>query len=276
MTNQTGTHLANTIEAQVASLEEALAEAEKAASALLGRVKGLRKRAGAGELGTLAGLFDPLPRMAQQVEGALQSARDLVTYDTALALVDGSYLAELMAEAKTQGVTLIERDGRLTAFPLLLKLEPRMAGVRIGRKLERRLRPSLVVKLLQAAQRAEGFNAARFLSRLFAGYAYLAPVAQPGWKPDARGAGPVVPLNDIYAVLTLLPAAASDYTREEFGVDLLRLDRAPDTRTSLGHAFTLPASTGSKGRDRLTVYDERGAEHVFVGIRFTREAQIGA
>jgi hypothetical protein len=60
-----------------------------------------------------------------------------------------------------------------------------------------------------------------------------------------------------------------DYTREAFAVDVLRLDRAPDTRTRKGYRFTMPASTGSKGRSRLTVYDERGAEHIYVGIAFS-------
>jgi hypothetical protein len=84
----------------------------------------------------------------------------------------------------------------------------------------------------------------------------------------------VVLLLDIYELLTLRPGAASEYSREAFAVDVLRLDRAPDTRTKRGHAFSLPASTGSKGRSRLTVYDETGTEHVYVGIAF-RSAGTG-
>ena len=267
--------MSGTLEGQIETLDGALGEAEKAAAALLSRVKALRKRVGGGEIGALPGLFEPLPRLTETFGAAIEVAQETLTYDAAAALSDGSYLQELMAAAEAQGVTLIERDGRLTAFPVLLKLEAKVPGVRIGRKLERRLRPSAVVRLLRAAQQAERFNAPRFLSRLLSGYAYLAPVAQPGWKADQGKPGPVVALNDIHALLTVHPAAAADYSREEFGCDLLRLNRLPDTRTSGGLGFTLPASTGSKGRDRLTVYDETGAEHVFVGIRFSQAAGNG-
>lgn len=261
-----------TLESQIADLDQLLAESEKQGKALLARVRGLRKKANAGELALLAGLFDPVPRQAEQFAVSVQTARDSLRYDAATALADGSYLAELQAEARAQGVGLTERDGRLTAFPLLLKLEAKIPAVRIGRKLERRLRPSLLVGLLRQAQAATRFDAARFLAQLFSFYAYLAPIAQPGWRADQAGDGPVVALHVIHALLTVLPAAAADYPREAFACDLLRLDRAPDTRIGTGHRFTLPASTGSKGRDRLTVYDEGGAERVFVGIRFSRDA----
>jgi hypothetical protein len=259
-----------TLESQIVKLDQLLAESEKHGKALLARVRGLRKKTNAGELAQLAGLFDPIPRQAEQFVASVQTARDSQHYDAATALADGSYLAELQAEACAQDVVLTERDGRLTAFPLLLKLESKIPAVRIGRKLERRLRPSRLVSLLRQAQAASRFDAARFLEQLFSGYAYLAPIAQPGWRRGQAGDGPVVALNDIHALLTVLPA--SDYSRDAFACDLLRLDRAPDTRTRAGHRFSLPASTGSKGRDRLTVYDEGGAEHVYAGVRFSREA----
>jgi hypothetical protein len=261
-----------TLESQIATLDQLLGESEKQGKAMLARVRGLRKKTNAGDLAALAGLFDPIPRQAEQFTLSVQAARESLRYDAAAALSDGSYLAELQAEARTQDVVLTERDGRLTAFPLLLKLEARIPAVRVGRKLERGLRPSLLVRRLRQAQAASRFDAAKFLAQIFAAYAYLAPLAQPGWQANKAGDGPVVALNDIHALLTLHPAAAADYSREAFACDLLRLDRAPDTSTGTGHRFTLPASTGSKGRNRLTVYDEHGVEHVYVGVRFAREA----
>ena len=258
-----------TLESQITNLDQLLAEAEKQGKALLARVRGLRKKANAGELAALAGLFDPIPRQAEQFGLSVGAARDSLSYDATTALADGSYLAELQAEAQAQGVVLTERDGRLTAFPLLLKLEAKIPAVRIGRKLERGIRPSVLVRRLRQAQAASRFDAARFLGQLFDAYAYLARIAQPAWRADQAGDGPVIALNDIHALLTLLPAAAADYSREAFACDLLRLNRAPDTRTSSGHRFTLPASTG---RNRLTVYDEHGAQHVYVGVRFAHEA----
>jgi len=79
----------------------------------------------------------------------------------------------------------------------------------------------------------------------------------------------VVPLIEIHAALTMLPEAEAAYPRDAFACDLLRLNRAPDTRTPDGRAFALAASTASKGRNVLRVYDENGNEHVYAGIRFT-------
>ena len=257
-------------ESQIATLDQRLAESEKHAKSLLARVRAMRKKTNAGEFGQTASLFEPVPRLIEQLQAYLQVARDALTYDSTQALADGSYLAELQAEAAAHDLVLTERDGRLTAFPLLLKLDAKAGGIRIGRRLERRLRPAVVVDLLRKAQTTSRFDAGRFLQQLFDAYAYLAPVAQSGWRADHAGAGPVVALNDLHALMTMLPAAAADYPREQFVCDLLRLDRAPDTLTSTGHRFSLPASTGTKGRNRLTVYDETGAERVFVGIQFAR------
>ena len=261
----------NTIEGQIARLDQALAESEKQAAAALTRIKGLRKRVTQGDLSPVDGQFDQLAQQVEQLAASLTPARDSLVYDSVTALADGSYLAELQAEAKAQGVVMTERDGRLTAFPLLLRLEARMSAVRVGRKLERRLRPSVLVRELKKAQASARFDARRFLNQLFGAYAYLAPLAQPGWRQTTPGDGPVVTLNEAYNLFTVGPAGG-EYPREAFAVDLLRLDRAPDTRTSQGHRFALPASTGSKGRDRIGVYDEDGVEHVYFGIRFARDA----
>ncbi len=123
----------------------------------------------------------------------------------------------------------------------------------------------MLTGLLKQAQERSAFNAEAFLEMLFRAATHL---TRAGSRADEPPAGAVAPLLDVYDLLTLRPGAAADYPREAFAVDLLRLDRAPDTLTRRGHRFSLPASTGSKGRQRLTVYDEQGAEHVYVGIAF--------
>ncbi|MSP01972.1 MAG: hypothetical protein EXR07_13110 [Acetobacteraceae bacterium] len=163
-------------------------------------------------------------------------------------------------------MTLVQRDGRITAYPVILRLEPRNLGVRIGRKLERRLRPGVLAQQLKAIQqRPNRFNARSFLDRLLRAYAVLAP----DWT---KGEGPLVALAVLHEVLTLLPAAAADYPMEEFLVDLLRLDREPDARSGRGHRFELGGSTGTKGAKRLTLYDEAGAQHDYFAIRFIADA----
>ncbi len=257
------------LEDQILRLDERIAEAEKAAAALLGRVRGLRKRVGAGDIAQIGTLLEQAGGQLAPVGDALAATREALDYDIATALADGSYLAELKAEAAAQGVVLSERDGRLTAFPVLLRVLPQQAAIRLGGRMERRLRPSHLVRDLRRRQATATFNAGAFLAMLFRAYAWAASRSDPGWRPETFGDGPVVTLAEIQELLSL---GGADHPPEAFAVDLLRLDRAPDTRTRQGHRFSLPASTGTKGRGRIGVYDEAGVEHVYYGIRFSRDA----
>lgn len=258
----------SSIETALTALDTALESGERQAGAALAQVRRLRRLCQAGDLAALGAQLAQAPALAERLAETLRGTAEGVAYDAEQAFADGSYLAELRAEAARRDVVLSERDGRVTAFPFLLKLDGRAPGVKIGRKLHRGIRPSALLKLLKAAQTAAKFNARGFLDQLWKAYTVLAPAVQPGWTANAPGEGPVVGVIGLHEVLTLLPAAASEYPRDAFACDLLQLNRAPDTTTARGRGFTLPASTGSKGRERLTAYDETGEEHVFVGIRF--------
>jgi len=257
---------------ELGQLDAALAVAERHAKTVLSGVRALRRLAAVGNVAGLPRKLDQLPATSDPLVDALRTASTAFGYDAEAAFASGAYLQELQAAAAAKGVVLVERDGRITAFPLLLKLEPATSAVRVGRKLERQIRPETLTLLLKKAQDSSAFNAEAFLEMLFKAATHL---ARADARADEPRAGAVVPLLDIYELLTLRPGAAAEYPREAFAVDVLRLDRVPDTRTRRGHAFSLPASTGSKGRSRLTVYDERGAEHVYVGIAF-RGAGTGA
>lgn len=259
--------MATQLEEELTRLDAALSVAERQAKAVMAGVRALRRQAATGVVAGLSRKLEQLPTAAEPLATALAAASTSFGYDAEAALADGHYLKELLAAAAAKGLVLVERDGRITAFPLLLKLEPAIPAVRVGRKLERQIRPGVLTSLLKKAQESSAFNAEAFLETLFKAATHLA-------RTDARGdepaEGAVVSLLDIYELLTLRPGAAAEYPREAFAVDILRLDRAPDTRTRRGHHFSLPASTGSKDRSRLTVYDEHGAEHVYVGIAFRR------
>ena len=257
---------------QLAALDRDLAEAERHAKAALATVRALRKAAALGTIGAFDKSFDQAPRQIEQLNAALAAARTGFAYDVEAAMESGAYTAELRAATDAAGVVLIERDGRLSAFPLLLKLEPRAAAVRIGAKLNRNLNPAVVAAVLRKAQATQTFRPTQVLETVFAAYRHIAPGLQPGWRDTTAGVGPVVPLLDLHDALTVLPEAAAAYSREAFACDLLRLNRAPDTTTRGGHGFALAAATATKGRNMLRVYDEAGVETVFAGISFTRAA----
>lgn len=260
------------IESGFAALEQSLAEADRRAAGLHAAIrKGLR----AAREGTAGALTDALAqsrRQAGEVAAALEAAAAAPVPDIAAAFRDGSFITEFKTKAQEGGVRLVERDGKISAFPVIVRLEPRAQAVRFGRKLERRVRPSFLAGLLRGLQlRPDRFQARPFLDRLFGAYRPLAAAIEPSWRPETGTAGPLVPLLDLHALLTILPAAAADYPPEEFAADLLRLDRLPDATTGGGLGFGFSAATGTKGRKRVTVFDEHGGQHEYFAIRFIPE-----
>ena len=265
------------IDAGFAALEQRLVEADRRAATLHAAIrKGLRA-AREGSAGAVPDALALARRLAGDVAATLDDAAALTLPDIAAAFRDGSFLAELKAQAEANGVRLVEREGRISAFPVIVRLDPRAQAVRFGRKLERRVRPSFLARLLRAVQlRPDRFQARAFLDRMFAAYRPLAAAIEPAWRPDAAAPGPLVPLLDLHELLTLLPAAASDYPVEEFAADLLRLDRTPDATTGQGYRFGFSAATGTKTRKRVTVFDEQGGQHEYFAIRFLRDQNNAA
>jgi hypothetical protein len=239
---------------------------------MLRAARRLRKAAQEGAVAGFASAITTVRDDAAKLHEAIAHAANPPAIDVTTSFANGTFLAELAAAAAAANVTLVQRDGRVTAYPVVLRLEPRVPGVRIGRRLERRVRPSFLAAELRALQqRPNRFNARGFLDRLFRPYQALAAGRAPDWRANQPGEGPLVPLIDLHELLTLLPAAAADYPLEEFLCDLLRLDRQPDSRTGRGHRFQLGGSTGTKGARRLTIFDETGAQHDYYAIRFTSE-----
>jgi hypothetical protein len=252
--------------------DEHLARLERDATAMLRATKRLRRAAQEGAVARFPDTVAVLQDCAAKLHASVHDAAQPPAINLVEAFADGSFLAELSHAAAAANVTLVQRDGRVSAYPVALRLEPRAQGVRIGRRLERRIRPSFLARHLRALQQRPGrFNPRAFLERIFLGYAVLAPARAAEWQPNRPGEGPLVPLSDLHDVLTLLPAAAADCPLEEFLVGLLQVNRHPDARTGRGHRFELGGSTGTKGAKRLSAFDETGARHDFYAVRFTLE-----
>jgi hypothetical protein len=264
------------LEDTLAALDAHLADAEKQAAALLKTTRHLRRAALEGAMASLPAAIAAAQADADRTREPLAAAAAALDYDVATAFANGAWLDELAAAAETAGVVLVRRDGRVTAYPVVLRLDGRAQGVRIGRKLDKRIRPSFVATQLRALQqRPERFNARQFLDRLFLLYDTKARSEDPAWRPTRPGQGPLVSLADLHDLLTVLPAASVDYPQEEFIADLLRLDRQPDATDSRGHRFELSGSTGRKGSKRLTLFDEGGEQHDYFAIRFILELPHG-
>ncbi len=246
-----------------------LAEAERQLAAVQRGLRRLRRGAQEGALAGLAAAAGATAQAAILAAEPLTRAAAALDYDVAGGFASGAYLRELAAAAQDAGLVLVQRDGRVTAYPVVLRLDAKAQGVRVGRRLERRIRPGFLAAQLKTLQsRPDRFNARAFLDRLLKPYALLARADDAAWRPGQPGTGPLLPLADLHEMLTLLPAAAADYPLVEFTCDLLRLDRQPDARTTQGHRFELGGSTGKKGGKRLTLFDESGTQHDYYAIRF--------
>lgn len=256
----------NEIESALAALEEKVADAQKTSDALAKALKKLRQAAQTGHIAELEKGLQSVGQRAQEAEAAVRSLPGEWTFDARNHLAHG-YVEELREEAHSQGISLFEKDGRLYAFPLLLRIEARDAAVRVGKKLERRIRPKHLVKMLAAVQkRPQRVREDRFLALLYEIYRQIAGAE---WRKMESGPGPAVSLAQIFELLTMLPGA--DYPIEEFGRDLLLLDRKPDLRTKDGALFEFPGATLSKGAmKRISVYDEQGLERLYIAIRFVK------
>lgn len=254
------------MESALAELEAKIAEAQKVAGTLSTALKGLRKSAETGDVAKLEKGLQTISQRAQETEAAARTLEHAWSFD-ARGYLDGDYAQELLEEASAQGLKLFQKDGRLYAFPLIMRIEPRDAAVRLGKKLQRGIRPKYLVKTLAAFQkRPQRFREEKFLALVYEVYRQI---AGDGWTRSDSGRGPAIPLAQIHGLLTLLPGA--DYPIEEFGRDLLLLDRQPDLRTRDGGALVFEGSTLSKGSmKRVTVYDENGNERTYIAIRFVR------
>lgn len=249
-------------------LEASVSDAQRSAEAL---TKALRRLRGAARSGHVAEIDKGLAAVAQQGADAAEEARKLPAawnFDIKSHFAAG-YLDELNEAAAAAGIKLFEKDGRIYCFPLLLRLDAKGALIRVGKNLVRGIRPNELVRHLAAMQkRPQRFNEQQFLDVLHKAYQRLVGTE---WRAVKKGPGPVVSVADLHSILTLLPG--SDYPIEEFGRDLLLLDRKPDLRTKDGSAFAFAGSTMSKekGVQRVTVYDEQGRERAYVGLRFVKE-----
>ncbi|MEC5293776.1 hypothetical protein VSX64_22390 [Aurantimonas sp. C2-6-R+9] len=256
------------LEEALERLEAELSEARKVSDAL---TRAIRRVSGAAKTGNIAEIERSLEAVAKRGEDTADAAGKLADawHFDGPAYLGAGYLDELRDAASDAGLQLFEKDGRIYCFPLLLRVEARETALRIGKKLERRIRPKELVRHLASQQkRPQRFKEQQFLDLLYQAYKLT---AGDDWKKAENGQGPVVPLADLYKLLTLLPG--SDYPIEEFGRDLLLLDRQPDLRTRDDNSFRFSGSTfGKLGVRRVTTYDEQGSERVYIGMRFLKEA----
>jgi len=248
-------------------METAQTGAESALRSAAGLTTQLRKARGAavtGQVRDLRKALDSAATLAADLAAAVQEVRVVFDIDEAAYLASGEYAKELLATAAEQGVSMFEQDERLLCYPSIVKIIPADAAAEIDRRRERRLRPSVLVGLLSAAQsRPPKFRPEPFIESLAEGYDLV--IARTGKKPDA-----VVRLIDIWSVLTLLPGQGKEYTRPEFARDLYLLDQKAVRQTRDGRTLRLHASSGTRTTGVLITVAQTGQQQLYWGVSFAR------
>jgi hypothetical protein len=257
---------ASVFEAALSVAEGGAEGALKAASSLTRELRKAKAAAASGEVRELRRALGAAAGLATELSTTVQEVRGSFDFDETAYLGSGEYAKELLALGSERGLTMFEEDDRLLCYPSIVRIVPGDSVVEIDRRRERRIRPSVLIGLLSAAQqRPPRFRAEQFLESVVTGYELV--VARMGKKPDT-----VVRLMDIWSVLTLLPGQGKEYTRPEFARDLYLLDQSGARVTRAGRALRWHASSGTRAAGVLTTVARTGQRQRYWGVSFTARA----
>jgi hypothetical protein len=238
---------------------------ESAALAVVGlgrELKRARAAAAAGEVRELRRSLRVAADQAREVADRVSAAEACYEVDEVELLESGAYAKELRAAAEAAGVAMFERDDQLLCYPSIVRVLPGERALEVDRRRLRGIRPSVVVDQLGRAQRAgPRFRPGPFLASLASAYELVR-------ARQSVGAGAVVRLVDIYAVLTLLPGQTRDYSRAEFARDLYLLDQSGEHTATDGRRLRWAASSGTRTAGVLTTVARSGVQQRYWGIAF--------
>ncbi len=265
----------SSVPSQSGSLEQALAEIEaqagdlvKTTKQVMASYKKIKEAAKVGDLVKLRKLLEEGKSATLGLGCDFVKTQEQLNFDEASYLAGKDFRQELLTTAQQMGVNLYEHDGILFSYPVLLKILHNERAVSIDRVRESRLRPSVLVKRLKEVQNKPlRFKPKSFLEMLYTAYSIVVA----GRGKHLIGKGTVIPLLELYQLLTLLPWQASEYTRQEFGRDVYLLDKIGEITTKNSHRANFHASTGVRDVSKtLTVIAQGGREKTYYGISFVK------
>jgi len=256
------------LESALEQMEKRALSAQAATKKLLSAVVATKKAAQVGDLGALRRLVDDIGKISDGVQLEIESLAGGWPLDSVAEQAlfeDGSYVRELLQEAEGQGLAILEEDEQLLCYPSLIRLDPARRTILIDRKPYRHVRPRVLVNHLKAQQeRQTKFKPGPFLESLFSAWDYAR-------KARARGKTPPsdVSIDPIYAVFTVMPGSAREYSKQEFARDLYLLEESGERITKKGATLHFSRSTGARqARGAATVVDRQGRRIVYSSISF--------
>ena len=181
-----------------------------------------------------------------------------------------NYINELISSLEELGVDVHQLDDVMYVYPALVRLDTNSLSVRIDKKLQPKVRPSALAKILRDIQsRPSKFPTGRFLTSIFRVYKAL---GSRNLRKGEEWAGKSMYLKEIYEMLSAAPG--SDYTEQEFVRDIYLLDASGEELEVRGYMATLEASSGTRDEKKtLSIITRDGQKRLYCTIRFDLAAR---
>ncbi|MDO8587076.1 MAG: hypothetical protein Q7T82_08565 [Armatimonadota bacterium] len=243
-------------------IEPAIKAAKKGAAAASASGRML----GDGEIKNLGKkLAEAEEELARAVEGFRAFREQWETVDVSGYFGSEDYIGELSAALDDSGVDAHRLADVLYVYPALVRLDAGALAARIDKKIEARVRPSTLARILKNIQnRPSRFPAGRFLTSLFKVYKAL---GARNLRKGEEWAGKSMFLKDIYEILSAAPG--SDYTEQEFVRDIYLLDASGEALEVRGHIASLEASSSTRDeRKTLSIITRDGQRRLYSSICF--------
>lgn len=257
-------------------LEKALGETEVVAEAALKSATIVVKQARALTRAALTGNLASIRRNQERLDAALEELQNDVSRarsswpyseDDEKRYLQEAFGEQLVATARENGMSMHERDEDYISYPSILRILPADRAVRIDGKRVATIRPSFLVELLRKKRdKPIRFRPQPFLEALFTVYKGISSGASSRLKLGSSG--PVIPLSEVFKMLTALPGHSREYGRNEFARDLFLLDSSGHRITRRGATVSFSASTGTR-RNFFRFIGPEGQPVEYYGIRFT-------
>ena len=178
---ESGTRFESALSAAQDGAEVAL----KSAGSLTRELRKAKAAAASGQVREIRRALDAAAGAASELAEAVKEVRASFDLDETTYMASGEYAKELLAMAEERGVAMFEEDERLLCYPSIVRVVPGDSVLEIDRRRERRLRPSVLLGLLAAAQqRPPRFRADTFLESLAR---RLSARGRPGRRETRRG-----------------------------------------------------------------------------------------
>lgn len=261
------------------NLEKSLAKTEadaeitvKAAGAVLSVFRRLRTAAREGNLRDIEVSFETAENAIATLRQQFSNTKEGWDFNGEAYFANSLYVSELIEAGREVGLRIFERDGQLFCYPVLIRVSPGDRAVLIGKKRERRIRPSLLATRLKTLQqKPPSFKAEAFLESLFKAYLKAMAISHNMKALQEEAIGPSILLVDIYELLTMLPGQAREYSKQEFTHDIYLLHRSGGTCTRSGAEIGFSLFTGrGKPSKVLAAIDEAGERKPYYAIYFTQ------